>query len=92
MRNGGLLTRSASEGFYLNSSLALRVGRAFPYRRENNVTLKFIKKKGLLLLAIWLILQGVIPLLKAPSGVAEYFPLVLAILAVVAGMLILLDW
>ncbi|GEM_PF-1192985 len=56
------------------------------------MTLKFIKKKGLLLLAIWLILQGVIPLLKAPSGVAEYFPLVLAILAVVAGMLILLDW
>ncbi len=56
------------------------------------MTLRFIKKKGLLLLAIWLILQGVIPLLKMPSGVAEYVPLVLAILAVVAGVLILLDW
>ena len=46
----------------------------------------------MLLLAIWLILQGVLPLLKLPSGVAEFVPLVLAILAVVAGVLILIDW
>ena len=55
------------------------------------MAVRFMKKKGMLLLAIWLILQGVIPLLKVPSGVAEYVPLVLAILAVVAGVLLILD-
>ena len=56
------------------------------------MALKFIRKKGMLLLAIWLILQGVIPLLKVPSGIAEYVPWLMAILAVVAGVLLLIDW
>ena len=56
------------------------------------MNLRFHKKRGMLVLGVWLILQGIMPLFKAPSGVAEYIPLVLAILAVVAGVLILLDW
>ena len=55
------------------------------------MAVRFMKKKGVLLLGIWLILQGIIPLLKLPSGVAEYLPFVLAILAVVAGVLLILD-
>ncbi len=50
--------------------------------------MKLTKNIGMLLLAIWLILYGVITLLSLSfSGL----PLVMAILAIAAGVLILLD-
>ncbi len=50
--------------------------------------MKFTKNIGMLLLAIWLILYGVIALLSLSfSGL----PLIMAILAIAAGVLILLD-
>ncbi len=49
--------------------------------------MKLTKNLGMLLLAIWLILTGLTELVKFSfSG----FPLVMALLAVVAGVLILL--
>lgn len=49
--------------------------------------MKFTKNLGMLLLAIWLILTGVIALLSLSfSGL----PLIMAILAIAAGVLILL--
>jgi hypothetical protein len=50
--------------------------------------MKLPKKLGTLLLGIWLILEGIVPLLKLSfAGSGE----VLAILAIAAGALILLD-
>lgn len=50
--------------------------------------MKLTKNLGMLLLAIWLILTGVIALLSLSfSGL----PLIMAILAIAAGVLILLD-
>jgi hypothetical protein len=46
------------------------------------------RKLGMLLLAIWLILTGLIPLLKLSF---EALPFVMAILAIAAGVLILLE-
>ena len=49
--------------------------------------MKFTKNLGMLLLAIWLIVTGVIALLSLSfSGL----PLIMAILAIAAGVLILL--
>jgi hypothetical protein len=49
--------------------------------------MKLTKSLGMLLLSIWLILTGVIPLLNLSfSGL----PTVMAILAIVAGLLVLL--
>ena len=50
--------------------------------------MKFTRKLGMLLLAIWLILQGLLPLLHVSF---EGLPLVMAILAIAAGVLILLE-
>ena len=55
------------------------------------MALKFIKKKGMLLLAIWVILQGLMPLVKWPDPIGTYLPWIAAILAVVAGVLLILD-
>ena len=52
---------------------------------------KFIRKKGMLLLAIWVILQGLMPLVKWPDPVGSFLPWAAAILAVVAGVLLILD-
>ncbi len=50
--------------------------------------MKITKNLGMLLLAIWLILTGVIALLSLSfSGL----PLIMAILAIAAGVLILLE-
>ena len=46
------------------------------------------RKLGMLLLAIWLILTGLIPLLHLSF---EALPFVMAILAIAAGVLILLE-
>jgi len=49
--------------------------------------IKMIKSLGMLLLGIWLILTGLIPLLKLNfSG----FPVIMEVLAIAAGVLILL--
>ncbi len=49
--------------------------------------IKLIKGLGMLLLGIWLILTGLIPLLKLNfSG----FPVIMEVLAIAAGVLILL--
>jgi hypothetical protein len=50
--------------------------------------MKITKKIGMILLAVWLILNGVIPLLKLSM---EGLPTIMAILAIVAGGFILLD-
>jgi hypothetical protein len=55
------------------------------------MAIRFIRKKGIILLGIWLILQGLIPLLKWPEPIGTYLPWVTAILAVVAGVLLILD-
>jgi hypothetical protein len=49
--------------------------------------MKFTRKLGLLLLAIWLILTGLIPLLHLSSEPLGYL---MAILAIAAGVLIAL--
>jgi hypothetical protein len=49
--------------------------------------IKMTKSLGMLLLGIWLILTGLIPLLKLNfSG----FPVIMVVLAIAAGVLILL--
>lgn len=49
---------------------------------------KVTKSVGMILLAIWLVLTGLIPLLKLDfSG----FPVIMQVLAIAAGVLILLD-
>jgi hypothetical protein len=47
------------------------------------------RKLGMLLLAIWLILTGLLPLLSV--RLSPTFNTVLALLAIVAGLLILID-
>jgi hypothetical protein len=49
--------------------------------------MKFTRNIGFLLLAIWLILTGLVALIPALSGLG----LVLSILAIAAGVFILLD-
>jgi hypothetical protein len=49
---------------------------------------KITKKIGMILLAVWLILSGIIPLLKLSF---EGLPMLMAILAIAAGALILID-
>jgi len=56
-------------------------------RSKNMAKIKMFKSLGMLLLGIWLILTGLIPLLKLNfSG----FPAIMEILAIAAGVLILL--
>jgi hypothetical protein len=50
--------------------------------------MKFTKNLGMLLLGIWLILTGLIPLLKLSF---EGLGLLMAILAIIAGALILIQ-
>jgi hypothetical protein len=50
--------------------------------------MKITKKIGMILLAAWLILTGAIPLLKLGS---DGMTMVMAILAIAAGALILID-
>jgi hypothetical protein len=50
--------------------------------------MKFTKRIGMLLLGIWLILTGLIPLAKLSF---EGLPLLMSILAIAAGALLLLD-
>lgn len=50
--------------------------------------MKITKKIGVILLAAWLILSGVIPLLKLSF---EGLPLLMGILAIAAGVLLLVD-
>ncbi len=50
--------------------------------------MKLTKKIGVILLAVWLILTGLIPLLKLSfEGIA----IIMAVLAIAAGVLLLLD-
>jgi hypothetical protein len=50
--------------------------------------MKFTKKLGMLLLGAWLILSGLTPLIKLSF---EGLGLLLGILAIIAGVLILID-
>ena len=49
------------------------------------------KKKGLLLLGVWAILEGLIQVMTMPEPFKTYVPWGAAILAVVAGILVILD-
>lgn len=49
---------------------------------------KLTKKLGMILLGIWLIMTGLIPLLHLSF---KGLPLIMAILAIAAGVLVLLD-
>jgi hypothetical protein len=62
-----------------------------PSAKEIKVAIRFIKKKSMLLLAIWVIIQGLLPLVKLPEPIGTYLPWAAAILAVVAGVLLILD-
>lgn len=53
-----------------------------------NMTKKITKKFGMILLAIWLILTGLLQLVKVDI---PYIGVVMSILAIAAGVLILLD-
>ncbi len=55
------------------------------------MAVKIIRKKGVLLLGIWVIIQGLLPLVKWPDPIGTYLPWVAAILAVIAGVLLILD-
>jgi hypothetical protein len=55
------------------------------------MAVRIIKKKGVLLLAVWLIIQGLLTLVKWPDPIGTYLPWVGAILAIVAGVLLILD-
>ncbi len=55
------------------------------------MAVKIIRKKGMLLLGIWVILQGLTPLVKWPDPIGSILPWASAILAVVAGVLLILD-
>jgi hypothetical protein len=58
------------------------------YNKERELTMRrFTKNIGMLLLAIWLIAWGLVSLIPALSGLV----LVLAVLAIAAGIFILLD-
>jgi hypothetical protein len=50
--------------------------------------MKLTKKLGVICLSVWLILSGLVPLLKLSF---EGLGLVLAILAIAAGVLLLID-
>ena len=47
------------------------------------------KRLGIILLSVWLILMGLLPLLKI--GVSEVLSVLMCILAIAAGVLLLLD-
>ena len=50
--------------------------------------MKLTRKTGLLMLAVWLILTGLLPLLTIQVPISD---VALNVLAVIAGLLILLD-
>jgi hypothetical protein len=50
--------------------------------------MKITKKIGVILLSVWLILTGIIPLIKLNF---EGLPILMAILAIAAGALLLVD-
>ena len=49
-----------------------------------------IRNSGMILLGVWLILTGLLPLLKVPIPAKEVIDIVLSLLAMAAGVLILL--
>ncbi len=55
------------------------------------MAIRIIRKKGILLLGIWVIIQGLLPLVKWPDPIGSFLPWAAAILAVVAGVLLILD-
>ncbi len=55
------------------------------------MAIRIIRKKGILLLGIWVILQGLIQALEIPAPLGPSLSWAAAILAVVAGVLLILD-
>jgi len=55
---------------------------------ERAIQMKLTKKIGMILLGVWLILMGLIPILKISF---EGRDIIMAILAIVAGAFILVD-
>jgi hypothetical protein len=59
--------------------------------RTNDTAIRIIRKKAVLLLGIWVIVQGLVPLVKWPNPVGSFLPWEAAILAIIAGVLLILD-
>ena len=59
------------------------------------MAIKFIRKRGMLVLCIWLIAFGLMqlyPIVKSPVSSWNILDVVMAVLPVVAGVLLLIDW
>ena len=59
------------------------------------MALKFIKKRGMLVLCVWLIAFGAIqlfPVFQKPIASWSILEVVMAVLPIVAGVLLLIDW
>jgi len=81
---------SVKKAVYTSSTFG--AGSALPvnnhFKRERNMAFRFSKTWGARILAVWLILTGVVPLIKLNFvGSSE----IMAALAIAAGVLLLLD-